>query len=603
MNVFLVGMAQGGVDAAAADRALEGAVAAMGPFALPHRTRWSSRDGQLLVRCAAHRPEHVGGVEYLHGEDERMALFAGRPIRWTGETEADGQGCLDPRAFLPPAAEWAGALDGRCAVVRYDAAGRELEVYADPVGLYSVFTAEVGGTRWVSNSVEVLRRATGATEMRPSVLASFFGAAYAMTGQPLWQGVDRLPRGELVRFRADGSRGTTALLSARDVIGMFGAGFDADRAAAVLAAFVGASGGWPGRPDVVPTTAGKDSRLIYEAALWQGLDFASETVVYPEDDGYPLSADAAAGRELCRKAGIPHRAPRLDIASATLANLPGGPGLLRRLSTGAVAFNDVRTIELGLVGQPVRIMHKGLGGEIARTYFGVGRSPDAAGLARQLTDRMLHSWPRPLLSAQGRELFEADVRTWAQARLAEGVEAADVPDLFYVDSRVGGWAGDSLAVHEVVEDTALPLCSRRLLPHMLGMPVGDRAAQRFHADVLVALQRGRGVAVPAAPDGARPGEPSALGKRVATAGTLGRKAAKELSARAPWGPRVRNAALDTFIPLFHQTRVSVASQPGHVAWSVLDPGRVRALLARDPRRMEPRSRLLVSRLATAFATP
>jgi hypothetical protein len=594
-------MAQGGVDAAAADRALEGAVAAMGPFALAHRTRWSSRDGELLVACAAHRPEQLGGVEYLYGDDDRVALFAGRPIVWTGDGQADGRRCLDPRAFLTPAAEWSGALDGRCAVARYDTTERALEVYADPVGLYSVFTAVDGGTRWVSNSVEVLRQAVGAARMRPSVLASFFGAAYSMTGEPLWEGVDRLARGKLCRFRADGSQETADLLSTRDLIGMFGAGFDADAAAATLAAFVGASGRWPGRPDVVPTTAGKDSRLIYEAALWQGLDFQSETVVYPEDDGYPLSEDAQAGRELCRRAGVPHRAPQLDIASATLATLPGGPALLRHLSTGAVAFNDVRTVELSLVGQPVRIMHKGLGGEIARNYFGVGRSGDAAGLGRQLTDRMLHAWPRPLLSPEGRALLEADVRTWAEARLGEGAEPADVPDLFYVDSRVGGWAGDSLAVHEVVEDTALPLCSRRLLPHMLGMPVEDRVRQRFHADVLAALQRARGVEVAPAPDGAGPGRRSVVQQRVDKARGLGRKAAKELSARAPWSPRLRNAAEDTFIPLFHQTRVAVASQPQHEAWAVLDRGRVRALLARDPRRMEPRSRLQVARLATAFA--
>jgi hypothetical protein len=107
--------------------------------------------------------------------------------------------------------------------------------------------------------------------------------------------------------------------------------------------------------------------------------------------------------------------------------------------------------------------------------------------------------------------------------------------------------------------------------------------------------------VAAAPDGAGPPRPSAVRQRVDKARGLGRKAAKELSARAPWSPRLRNAADDTFIPLFHQTRVAVASQPQHEAWAVLDRGRVRALLARDPRRMEPRSRLQVARLATAFA--
>jgi hypothetical protein len=592
-------MAQGGVDAVAADRALEGAVAAMGPFALPHRTRWSSRDGELLVACAAHRPEQLGGVEYLHGDDDRVALFAGRPIVWNADGQADGQSCLDPRAFLAPAAEWSDTLDGRCAVVRYDATQRALEVYADPVGLYSVFTAVDGGTRWVSNSVEVLRQAVGAARMRPSVLASFFGAAFSMTGEPLWQGVDRLARGKLsasARRLAGDRRPAVLPRPDRDVrrrLRRRRGRCDPRRLRRRLRPLAGAA------------RRGADDRGQGLAPDLRGGALAGTRL--PERDGrvsggrrLPAVEDAQAGRELCRRAGVPHRAPQLDIASATLATLPGGPALLRHLSTGTVAFNDVRTVELSLVDQPVRIMHKGLGGEIARNYFGVGRSGDAGGLGRQLTDRMMHAWPRPLLSPEGRALLEGDVRTWADARLGEGAEPADVPDLFYVHSRVGGWAGDSLAVHEVVEDTALALCSRRLLPHMLGMPVEDRVRQRFHADVLAALQRARGVEVAAAQDGAAR-RPSAVQQRLDKARGVGRKAAKELSARAPWSPRLRNAALDTFIPLFHQTRVAVASQPQHEAWAVLDRGRVRALLARDPRRMEPRSRLQVARLATAFA--
>jgi hypothetical protein len=55
-----------------------------------------------------------------------------------------------------------------------------------------------------------------------------------------------------------------------------------------------------------------------------------------------------------------------------------------------------------------------------------------------------------------------------------------------------------------------------------------------------------------------------------------------------------------FAEAFRVTRDAVLSRPDHVAWGVLDRGRVERLLRRDPERLDPRSRAQVLRLATVF---
>jgi hypothetical protein len=50
-------------------------------------------------------------------------------------------------------------------------------------------------------------------------------------------------------------------------------------------------------------------------------------------------------------------------------------------------------------------------------------------------------------------------------------------------------------------------------------------------------------------------------------------------------------------------RGAVTAQPGHVAWQVLDRGRVDGLLARDAAGLDEMSRAYVWRIATVFLDP
>ena len=87
MNLFVAGA--GAIDTRALEQALRGVVERL-PF-FPGRPvhRWVSPDGDCAFAWVTHAPDTTGGVQYAHVEDERFAMFAGRPFRWVRAPSAD----------------------------------------------------------------------------------------------------------------------------------------------------------------------------------------------------------------------------------------------------------------------------------------------------------------------------------------------------------------------------------------------------------------------------------------------------------------------------------------------------------------------------------
>src|SRR5436305_15100289 len=108
MLQFVLGWrAAGGLDPGSAGDAL-GAMAGRAGLLDPARLRrWRSPDGHVALAWLAHDPAQLGGVEYVHAEERRVALFAGRPVRWDAAgREADGAGPPDPRTYGGPSRGW-----------------------------------------------------------------------------------------------------------------------------------------------------------------------------------------------------------------------------------------------------------------------------------------------------------------------------------------------------------------------------------------------------------------------------------------------------------------------------------------------------------------
>src|SRR5437763_252576 len=186
MLQFVLGWrAAGGRVAGSAGDAL-GAVAGRAGLRDPARLRrWRSPDGHVALAWLARDRAQLGGVEYVHAEERRVALFAGRPVRWDAAgREADGAGPLDPRTYVAPSSEWRDALDGRWAAARYDEDARELEIGADALGAYPLFEAAAHGARWFSNAPAALSALAGARDLDPVALAGLLGRGWSLAGDP-----------------------------------------------------------------------------------------------------------------------------------------------------------------------------------------------------------------------------------------------------------------------------------------------------------------------------------------------------------------------------------------------------------------------------------
>ena len=595
MNLFVMGAGPAaGLDADAARRRLEAVLERL-PFFDPARIEtWAAPSGRAVLACVAHAPEQVGGVRYTALEPSRMALFSGRPFRWTGEHETDGRGPLEAASYLDPAEGWADGLDGRCCALRYDDADGVLEVFTDPMGAYPLFTAADGGARWVSNNPGLLAASGGP---RLGELAALLGGGWPLSGHPVAAGVERLARGAVHRFEPGGSPERRELLPDDRIAAMCGAGFDADAAAATLVAAVRGLAGWPGRPDVVPVTGGRDSRLVLAAALRAGISFEATT---GGPDGHP---DVEIGRRLCEVAGIPHVPLAGDPHGDMWTRPRRAAEIVRLVAGGTACVADAAGFPLGPREGPLVVWHSGQGGEIARGYYGsvAGGDPDtlADGLYRAFVGR--RPGRHELLSDQGAALVRDEIAGWVRAQFAAGARPDNVPDLFYVHRRMGTWAGPTHGCVELVKDTTSPLWSARMLPHLLGLPARDRARELFHLRVLERLAPAL-IDVPFEGGRPWPGRQSALARRAARGRTLVRKAAGELRRRArpPAPAPAAKEGTDPFFAVHADVAAVVAARPDHPAWEVLDRDRVERLLAREPASLDTMSRYYVWRLGQVF---
>ena len=595
MNLFLLGWSgEAAVDAAVGERALRRLLERL-PF-FPGRPveTWAAPSGSMAAAWVTHGPEQTGGVRYVHTERERLALFSGRPVLWTGERAADGRAPLDPAFYLEPSDQWAAALDGRFAAARYDEADRTLEIVSDALGAYPVYEAHGDRVRWISNNAELLRGLIGADELDPEVLAPVLGGGWSLSGDPVWSGVRRLTYGCVRRLAPSGPAKRADLLPVSRIATLIAAGFDAGRAAEVLTEGVRAHADWPLRPSVVPVTGGRDSRLVLGAALRSGIEFESTT------GGDDASPDVQVGRRLAEAGGVPHSLLEHDPHGSVWDDWRHAAEIVDMTSSGTASLADAAGFPLGPREGALVLWHSGQGGEIARAYYGLGDGGRDA-LVERIGRAFLGRRPgrSDVLSDGGRELVREQIGAWVNRQLEAGIAPLDVPDMFYLQRRMGTWAGPSHGCVEFVRDTTSPLWSCRLLPDLLGLPAADRARELFHLRVLEELAPEL-VDVPFEDGRPWPGRSSGAARRVARARALAAKAAAEARRRATARRARAAAADDPFAPILREIRDTVLSQPEHQAWAVLDRARVERLLEAPAPALDTMSRYYAWRLATVF---
>jgi hypothetical protein len=587
VHLFLIAWnPTGDVDVTHAAEATRELVAQLPHFESGSVVTWTAATGTVAVVSAAHAPAELGGRRHLHADGRGMGLFAGRPILWEGETEADGATALDPVTYLSSFESCVERLDGRFVVARHDETRRTLDVLTDALGAYPLYTARDGGTLWLGNNVELLRRSSGVSAMRPLALASFLGMGFSLGGEALWDGVRRVPGGTWISL-SDGELTRPSLLGAADVARLFSGTFDPAAAGATLVAATRALGDWPGRPVTVSLTGGRDSRLVLAAAVRSGMAFTAQTMAHAPERGSADSEDVRVARLVAAAAGVPHEVVAEPPGETVASRLR----LLRLVSPGTVAISELGPLGPNRALPGIELNLGGQGGELARLHYGSGEDDDTP---RALVDRLfvttVNRWPRPLLNGDG----EASVRDWLGAWVSEQLEAGaaprDVPDVFYLTQRMGSWAAQIGAVKEYRREPATPLWTRRLLGHQFAVSAEERGRDTFHRVLLESLDRPLSE-LPFA--GAQPGWTQQRWE------VLARKAARELRRRAA-AHLPRTSARSPLAEVLPELRAGVASAAAHPAWAVLNRQEVEKLLRQDPRSLHPRSRQHLWRLATLF---
>jgi hypothetical protein len=598
VNVFVLGRSKSGpLDDGTAKAALADLADRLPYLAEAEVRLWHSADGSAMAAHLAHGPDRLGGVRYAAFEPDRMALFAGRPLQWVAEDSCHGRDPLDPRHFLRPPEQWVEGLDGRCAIARWDPVDEALEVYTDPQGCYPVFWAAIGDAWWLSNSPRVLARMKPAGELRRSALAALIGCDHSLDGESWWQGVERIPRGAVWRLRSGGRRETAERLPVSEMASLFGAGFEADLATRLITTAVAACADWPGRRNVLPLTAGRDSRTVLAAALRAGVELSTMTVALPWSPGWPETEDVRRGRELSYRAGLSHELAAIGPRASVFEDPAASARTLAVVAPLPVSQYDLMTLPPTLPSGPLDVVHMGLGGEFARARFGTGTGLDANGLAEHLTNIVMPEPPQPIVSPEGREVIARTVRAEVDEYLGQGVAPADVPDVFYLNNHMAPWGGGVQGAHEYVQDSVSAMWSWRLLAQEWGLPAEIRRRNIFQLHVLQRLSADL-MRVPFQGD---PWPRSARPRRERY-GHIAGVLLDELRLRAPsrrpeWDGR---SPIDLFASYLAHVREHVAAHPRHQVWDVLDRRRVERLLRRPAGLWDRRSRSYAWRLGTVF---
>ena len=383
---------------------------------------------------------------------------------------------------------------------------------------------------------------------------------------------------------------------------MPGRGLDAEAAARRLTAATTALADWPGRPNVVPVTGGRDSRLVLAAALAAGLDFEGVT------GGAPDEPDVRIGQKLCAAAGVPHSLLPADPHGNMWTDHRRAAEVVRLTGGGAATLADAAGFPLGPRDGPLPL---------------VAQRP-----GRRDRPRLL----RPERRARPRRAHRAAVRRVhrpppapARAALRRGPRDRRRPA-----ARVG-----RSAARERRERRRRP---RHVLRRSAHGAVGGtdarlrRVRARHHVAAVVAARDGRPARALAAPSARAPPTTAACSRcsprssresssRAAVAGTRARAASRAARSarregRARGGaPRTRQRAqaapagapaADPLDPILADVREQVLAAESHPAWDGPRPGPLRGAAdapGRLARRDEPLPRLAARDGVRRVATP
>lgn len=447
--------------------ALPGFFATVGDASVP--------EGQWLD-CGAR--SSFGTVQVWHSGLEQvpspnLTLTVSRVVRdATGAVPAERIAALlrsDPVALtrlLPPFAAMTAGIDG-------------VTMVADSMGFRHLFHSAPGaGARPLASSSSLVAGHLAEAELDQVAVAVQSLLGWQLGQRTLFAGIRKLEPGAIARLGPDGVRIDAPREVVRERISRARAVADA---ANLLRRSLNAL--LDDHPDaVLQLTGGMDSRLLLSAipeSRRRGLRAMTLEV--------PGSGDVAIARKIAQRYGIRHEVHGLadaqDLDPAAAWERVFAESVKLDAMADPVALAAQRIAERAF-DQGVRI--SGLGGEIARGFYYVGRVRDRT--YSRADAEQLASWRMFVNEAIEPGLLVADFSTWArevandqvyEAMAAGGDEWFRAADHLYLRHRMQRWAG---ATDTAVSDQRVvlnPMLDPGFLEIAACLAPGDKAGSRF----------------------------------------------------------------------------------------------------------------------------
>jgi hypothetical protein len=188
-------------------------------------------------------------------------------------------------------------LEGQFALARLDAAGEELTVATDPLGMMPLYTASAGELTYFSTSALILARALRAPASRLG-FERFLRTGTMYGRSTPWEGIERLQPAEAVVFAPTGSRRQTYWQPSVEAE-IRALGFDDCAAACAERGEAAFAARYRGEHPWADLTGGFDTRLLTLITQGAGIPFRANTA---GEEGHD---DVDIAREIAAAAGWP----------------------------------------------------------------------------------------------------------------------------------------------------------------------------------------------------------------------------------------------------------------------------------------------------------
>lgn len=391
-------------------------------------------------------------IQLFGAEDRPLGWILGYPIGEAGKLLADGEVLRVPARALASTEgleAFVYSFGGRFAVVVLDA--RQPRCYLDPCGsLSAVYCAHQRLVASTPNLIPYDERTRDRVELAQAIGIPHSNGMYPLGLTPRY-GVERI----LPNHYLDLSKWQTVRHWPKQPLGEVASVEEAVAEIATLvkrniAAIVA------GTPTYLALTGGKDSRMLLACAK----DVADRLELFTAEVGDDIAAiDCNTARRIAKRFGLEHRV--LPLEEATEEDL--AEWMFRiSYSTGERRGWQSATMLKRLPGGHAVL--QGSGAELG-TNFGMRRRFSEATVI--LPEQLLDICGCP----PDDEPLER-VRTWLAA--VPAARPLQTIDLFFVEQRLGCWAGVCAYAECDLGFTILPVCHRRAIELMLTLPSSHR---------------------------------------------------------------------------------------------------------------------------------